>query len=75
MLIMDCNYNPGFQQIAFVDTETGELSERRLELLDRLNSTIPELNQVIEQEVEKYPAAQRLHPPPATPIMYNVVRP
>src|SRR5262250_805989 len=35
-----------------------------LELLDRLNPTITELTQLIEQEVEKYPAAQRLmtHP-------------
>jgi transposase len=35
-----------------------------LELLDRLNPTMAELTQVIEQEVEKYPAAQRLmtHP-------------
>src|SRR5947208_3210376 len=35
-----------------------------LELLDRMNPTIAELTQVIEQEVEKYPAAQRLmtHP-------------
>jgi len=35
-----------------------------LELLDRLNPTIAELTQTIEQEVEKYPAAQRLmtHP-------------
>jgi transposase len=35
-----------------------------LELLDRLNPTIAELTQLIEQEVEKYPAAQRLmtHP-------------
>jgi transposase len=35
-----------------------------LELLDRLNPTIAELAQLIEQEVEKYPAAQRLmtHP-------------
>jgi transposase len=35
-----------------------------LELLDRLNPTIAELTQVIEQEVKKYPAAQRLmtHP-------------
>jgi hypothetical protein len=31
MLIMGCDYHPGFQQIAFVDTETGELGERRLE--------------------------------------------
>ena len=30
MLIIGCDYHPGFQQIAFVDTETGEVSERRL---------------------------------------------
>ena len=35
-----------------------------MELLDRLNPTIAQLTQTIEQEVEKYPAAQRLmtHP-------------
>ncbi|MGB8063461.1 MAG: IS110 family transposase [Candidatus Sulfotelmatobacter sp.] len=31
MIIVGCDYRPGFQQIAFVDTETGELQERRLE--------------------------------------------
>ena len=31
MIIVGCDYHPGFQQIAFVDTETGELRERRLE--------------------------------------------
>ena len=30
MLIIGCDYHPGFQQIAFVDTDTGELQERRL---------------------------------------------
>jgi transposase len=30
MLIIGCDYHPGFQQIAFVDRETGELGERRL---------------------------------------------
>ena len=30
MLIIGCDYHPGLQQIAFVDTDTGELSERRL---------------------------------------------
>jgi transposase len=29
--IQGCDYHPGFQQIAFVDTNTGELQERRLE--------------------------------------------
>ena len=28
--IQGCDYHPGFQQIAFVDTETGEFGERRL---------------------------------------------
>jgi hypothetical protein len=30
MLMIGYDYHPGFQQIAFVGTETGELSERRL---------------------------------------------
>jgi hypothetical protein len=42
-------------------------SQRRrdlLELLDRLDPTIPKLTQSIEQEVEKCPAAQRLRTHP-----------
>jgi transposase len=31
MLIIGCDYHPSFQKIAFVDTDTGELQERRLE--------------------------------------------
>ena len=31
MIIIGCDYHPGFQQIALVDSETGELQERRLE--------------------------------------------
>lgn len=31
MLIIGCDYHPGFQQIAFLDHETGECGERRLE--------------------------------------------
>ena len=31
MLIIGCDYHPSFQQIAFVDTDTGELQERHLE--------------------------------------------
>ncbi len=30
MLIIGCDYHPGFQQIAWVDTETGECGEGRL---------------------------------------------
>src|SRR5205823_13464305 len=31
MTIIGCDYHPGFQQIAFVDTETGDYGEQRLE--------------------------------------------
>ena len=30
MIIIGCDYHPSLQQIAFVDTETGELQELRL---------------------------------------------
>ncbi len=30
MIIIGCDYHPGFQQIAFVDRDTGEFQERRL---------------------------------------------
>lgn len=30
MIIVGCDYHPSFQQIAFVDTATGELKEQRL---------------------------------------------
>jgi len=30
MITVGCDYHPSFQQIAFVDTETGELKEQRL---------------------------------------------
>ena len=31
MIIVGCHYHPSFQQIAYVDTETGEWKEQRLE--------------------------------------------
>jgi transposase len=31
MIIIGCDYHPGFQQIAYVDSETGEVQERRLQ--------------------------------------------
>src|SRR5258708_6846135 len=31
MIIIGCDYHPAFQQIAFVNTDTGELRERRLQ--------------------------------------------
>ena len=30
MIIIGCDYHPGFQQIALVDTDTGEVKERKL---------------------------------------------
>jgi transposase len=30
MIIIGCDYHPGFQQIAFVDTDSGEYQEQRL---------------------------------------------
>ena len=30
MIIIGCDYHPGFQQIAYVNSDTGELSEARL---------------------------------------------
>jgi transposase len=56
----------GRQQLEAFPLAPWAIRRRRdlLELLDRLNPTIAELSQTIEQEVEKYPAAQRLmtHP-------------
>jgi len=34
MLIIGCDYHPSFQQIAFVDTATGEYGEQRLEHME-----------------------------------------
>ena len=31
MIIIGCDYHPGFQQVAFVDTNTGEFGETRLQ--------------------------------------------
>ena len=56
----------GRQQLESIRLAPWATRRRRdlLELLDRLNPTITELTQLIEQEAEKYPAAQRLmtHP-------------
>ena len=40
MMIIGCDYHPGFQQIACVDTETGELSERAWRIGSRRSSSI-----------------------------------
>ena len=45
MLIIGCDYHPGFQQIAFVDSDTGELSERRLAHREEAEQFYRELKQ------------------------------
>ena len=45
MLIIGCDYHPGFQQIAFVETDTGELSERRLAHREQAEQFYQELKQ------------------------------
>ena len=40
MIIIGCDYDPGFQQIAFVDTETGDYGEQRLGHSERRKSFI-----------------------------------
>ena len=45
MLIIGCDYHPGFQQIACVDIETGELSERHLAHREEAEEFYRELKQ------------------------------
>jgi transposase len=45
MLIIGCDYHPGFQQIAYVNTDTGELSEARLEHKEQAEQFYRELSQ------------------------------
>jgi len=45
MQIIGCDYHPGFQQIAFVDSETGECGERRLEHTGEAEQFYRELHQ------------------------------
>src|SRR5215813_15393570 len=45
MLIIGCDYHPSVQQIAFVDTDTGELGERRLAHREQAEEFYRELKQ------------------------------
>src|SRR5215472_11696816 len=45
MLIIGCDYHPGFQQIAFVDAETGDVAERRLQHREQAEQFHRELKQ------------------------------
>ena len=44
MLIIGADYHPSFQQIAWVDTETGEFQERRLEHREEAETFYRELS-------------------------------
>jgi len=41
MIIIGCDYQPGFQQIASVNSETGELSEARLGHKEQAEQVLP----------------------------------
>ena len=51
MLIIGCDYHPGFQQIAFVDKETGECGERRLAHREQAEQFYRELHSCRNQGV------------------------
>src|SRR5215510_6295335 len=55
MLIIGCDYHPSFQQIAFVDTDTGEVSERRLghrEQAEQFYRDLKQRNQAVRVGIE-----------------------
>ena len=45
MIMIGCDYHPGFQQIAYVNTDTGELSEARLGHQEQAEQFYRELSQ------------------------------
>ena len=51
MLIIGADYHPTFQQIAFVDTETGELQQRRLDHPEAAEKFYRDLAAVLRQNV------------------------
>jgi transposase len=67
MIIIGCDYHPGFQQIAWLDTDRGELQERRLVHRD----------EALEQMVERRPVTRQLstHPGvgPLTALAFELV--
>jgi hypothetical protein len=68
MLLIGCDYHPSVQQIAMVDTGTGDYSEHGLKhsdgeedllvLLDQLNKSVDELSAAVQQEAENPPEAR-----------------
>ncbi len=51
MIIIGVDFHPEFQQIAMVDTETGELQERRLNHPNEAESVLPRAGEPIERQV------------------------
>ena len=47
MIIIGADYHPGFQQIACVNTETGELDERRLNHREKRSGSTGISNDVV----------------------------
>lgn len=55
MLIIGCDYHPSFQQIAFMETETGEFGERRLahpEEAEQFYGELKQRNQAVRVGME-----------------------
>ena len=65
MMTIGCDYHPGFQQIAGVDTETGEVQERRLEHREEAEEFYRNLAaQGASVRVAARPRRRGGHPPP-----------
>jgi hypothetical protein len=41
MLIIGCDFHPGFQQVAIFDNETGEIEQRRLKHREEVRAVLP----------------------------------
>src|SRR5438128_12421666 len=73
MIIIGCDYHPGFQQMAFVNTDTGELEERRLQHREEAEKfyrdLAAQLLTPLVQHKEKGPAVPA---PPSSPTAVEV---
>ena len=74
MIIIGCDYHPGFQQMAFVNTDTGELEERRLQHREEAEKfyrdLAAQLLTPLVQHKEKGPARCLLRPHLRPPWKY-----
>jgi len=64
MLIIGVDYHPSFQQISFLDQETGECGDRQLVVLDVAEPSENSLSviQFVISHVECCPAMRGFHP-------------